>query len=81
MNNQPSALDEVLQDAKEQYGTAGAMAYTVKQAFIELSALRARVAAYETALQKIAKMDAPTFPEAFGRCVDVARAVLNGETK
>jgi hypothetical protein len=43
-NDNWTDLDMVLQDAKEQYGTAGAMAYTVRQAFVELSALRARVA-------------------------------------
>lgn len=40
-----NALDEVLQDAKEQYGVVGAMAYTVKQAAAELVDLQNEVAA------------------------------------
>lgn len=38
-------------------------------------------AAKDEALRKIAKMDAPTFGEAFGKCVDVARAALSTPAK
>lgn len=41
-----------------------------------IAAQAARIEALTEALEQIAKMDGPTFGEAFGRCVDTARAAL-----
>jgi len=59
MDKDMSELDEVLKDAKEQYGTVGAWAYTVKQAAAELAALRARIAELEAKQVKVDNIGQP----------------------
>lgn len=47
-----------------------------RDAAAELAAQQEALEAAKVALKKIAKMDGPSFSQAFGRCVDTARAAL-----